>query len=118
MRLRRSGEDYLEAILILASPTHVPFEGNLQDKKTPTGHGVFPWRGEELPVVRADFSRWKTGKYYRHPVASHPVTGMRCAYYDPYRDKVRVEAVMLCPERSGNGWPQKLRRIFGETEEM
>lgn len=87
--------------LILVSPTHVPFEGTLRDKKTMTGHSVVTWRGEELPFVKADFSRWKAGKYYRHPAASQPVTGMWCAYHDAYRDREQVEAAMLHPEKSG-----------------
>lgn len=87
--------------LILVSPTHVPFEGTLRDKKTMTGHSVVTWRREELPFVKADFSRWKAGKYYRHPAASHPVTGMWCAYHGAYRDRERVKAAMLHPERSG-----------------
>ena len=87
--------------LILVSPTHVPFEGTLRDKKTMTGHSVVTWRGEELPFVKADFSRWKAGKYYRHPAASHLVTGMWCAYHDAYQDQERVKAATLHPERSG-----------------
>ena len=99
--------------LILVSPTHVPFEGPLRDKKTMTGHSVVTWRGEELPFVRADFSRWKAGKYYRTPAASHPVTGMWCAYHDAYRDRDRVAAAMLHPEKSG----ARVLMIAGEMDE-
>ena len=42
--------------LIMVSPTHVPFEGTLKDKKTMTGHSVATWHGEDIPFVRADFS--------------------------------------------------------------
>ncbi len=87
--------------LILVSPTHVPFEGTLRDRKTMTGHSVATWRGKDVPFVRADFSHWKAGKYYRHPAASYPVTGMWCAYHDAYLDRARTEAAMLHPQRSG-----------------
>ena len=116
--------------LILVSPTHVPFEGTLRDKKTMTGHSVVTWQGEELPFVRADFSRWKAGKYYRHPAAFCPVTGMWCAYHDAYRDRDGVEAAMLHPEKSGaqilmiagamdEAWPstESVRLLQGALEE-
>ena len=87
--------------LILVSPTHVPFEGTLQDKKTMTGHSVATWRGEELPFVKADFAKWKAGKYQKHPSAAYPVTGMWCAFYEAYQDRERVKQAMLHPENSG-----------------
>ena len=99
--------------LILVSPTHVPFEGTFRDKKTMTGHSVATWRGEELPFVRADFSRWKTGKYYRHSATSYPVTGMWCAYHEAYQDRARSEAAILHPERCG----ARILMIAGEMDE-
>ena len=87
--------------LILVSPTHVPFEGTLRDKKTMTGHCVATWRGEELPFVKADFTRWKAGKYRKPLAARYPVTGMWCAYHEAYQDKERVRQAMLHPEKSG-----------------
>ena len=87
--------------MILVSPAHVPFEGTLRDKKTMTGHSVATWRGDELPFVKADFTRWKAGKYQKHPDAGYPVTGMWCAYFDAYQDRERVEQAMLHPEKSG-----------------
>ena len=87
--------------LILVSPTHVPFEGTLRDKKTMTGHSVATWRGEELPFVKADFSKWKAGKYQKHPAAGYPVTGMWCAYHEAYQDREHVERSMLHPEATG-----------------
>ena len=87
--------------LILVSPTHVPFEGTLRDKKTMTGHSVAVWRGKELPFVEADFSKWKTGKYQKHPAAGYPVTGMWCAYYEAYQNCEPVKLAMLHPEKSG-----------------
>ena len=34
--------------LIMVSPTHVPFEGTMSDKKTMTGHSVALWQCEEI----------------------------------------------------------------------
>lgn len=48
--------------LIMVSPTHVPFEGTLKDKKTMTGRSVATWKWEDVPFVRADFSKIKAGK--------------------------------------------------------
>ena len=87
--------------LILVSPTHVPFEGTLRDKKTMTGHSVATWQGEELPFVKTDFTKWKAGKYRMHPAAGFPVTGMWCAFYEAYQDRERVKGAMLHPEKSG-----------------
>ena len=66
--------------LIMVSPTHVPFEGTLKDKKTMTGHSVATWKGEDIPFVTADFSKVKAGKYQRHQDAKCKVTGMWVAY--------------------------------------
>lgn len=123
--------------MILVSPTHVPFEGTLRDKKTMTGHSVATWRGEELPFVKADFSKWKAGKYQKHPAAGYPVTGMWCAYDEAYQDRERVKRAMLHPEQSGarilmiagtmdEAWPsadsvrllQKALREAGYTKEV
>lgn len=38
----------------MVSPTHVPFEGTLKDKKTMTGRSVATWHGEDIPCVCAD----------------------------------------------------------------
>ena len=86
--------------LILVSPTHVPFEGTLKDKKTMTGHSVATWHGEDIPFVRADFSAVKAAKYQRHPAAAHKVTGMWAAYYNAYQDKASVEKAKLAVERT------------------
>lgn len=99
--------------LILVSPTHVPFEGTLRDKKTMTGHSVVTWRGKELPFVRADFAKWKAGKYQRHPAATYSVTGMWCAYYEAYQDKELVVQTMLHPEASGS----RILMIAGAMDE-
>ncbi len=99
--------------LILVSPTHVPFEGTLRDKKTMTGHSVATWRGEELPFVTADFAKWKAGRYQKHPAAGYPVTGMWCAYYEAYQNRERVRRAMLHPEKSGS----RILMIAGAMDE-
>jgi pimeloyl-ACP methyl ester carboxylesterase len=87
--------------LIMVSPTHVPFEGTLNDKKTMTGHSVVTWHGEDIPFVRADFSGVKAAKYRKHPAAAHKVTGMWAAYYDAYQNEAAVEAAKLEVEKTG-----------------
>lgn len=67
--------------LIMVSPTHVPFEGTLADKKTMTGHSIATWKGEDIPCVNADFSVVKAGKYQKHPTVKRKVLGMWTAYY-------------------------------------
>lgn len=62
--------------VIMVSPTHVPFEGTLKDKKHMSGHSIATWRGRDIPYVTADFSKVKAGKYQKHPAAAHKVTGM------------------------------------------
>lgn len=99
--------------LILVSPTHVPFEGTLRNKKTMSGHSVATWRGKEIPFVKADFSRWRAGKYVKHSAADYPVTGMWCAYHEAYQDRARVESAMLHPEKSG----ARILMIAGERDE-
>lgn len=43
--------------VVMVSPTHVPFEGTMRDKKHMSGHSVATWRQEDIPFVRADFRR-------------------------------------------------------------
>ena len=62
--------------LIMVSPTHVPFEGTTKDKKTMTGRSVATFKSEDIPFVRADFSRIKAAKYYKHQDAEYKVMGM------------------------------------------
>ena len=99
--------------LILVSPTHVPFEGTLRDKKTMTGHSVATWHGEDIPFIRADFSSVKAGKYRRHPAVTHKVTGMWVAYYNAYQDKASVEKAKLAVERTG----ARVLMIAGQEDE-
>ena len=54
--------------LIMVSPTHVPFEGTAKDKKTLSGRSVATFKGEDIPFVSADFSKYKVTKYYKHPM--------------------------------------------------
>ena len=99
--------------LILVSPTHVPFEGTKKDKRTLTGRSVATFRGEEIPFVTADFSRWKPSRYYDHPDAKHRVMGMWVAYHHAYADKAREERAALCPEKTG----ARILLIAGEEDE-
>lgn len=87
--------------LIMVSPTHVPFEGTLSDKKTMTGHSVVTWRGKEMPYVKADLSKVKAVKYRKHQAVSYMVTGMWTAYYDAYLDKSASEKAELEIEKCG-----------------
>ena len=66
--------------VIMVSPTHVPFEGTTKDKKHMTGHSVAIWRNEDIPFVRADFSKIKASKYYKTDIVSYKVWGMWLAY--------------------------------------
>ncbi len=86
--------------LIIVSPTHVPFEGTAKDKKTMTGRSVATWHGNEIPYVKADFSKIKSTKYYNHPDADHKVMGMWIAYHDAYADYSRVARAELSVEKS------------------
>ncbi len=86
--------------LIMVSPTHVPFEGILKDKKTMTGRSVATWKGKDIPFVTADFSKVRAGKYQRHPDAKCKVTGMWVAYHDAYMDVDMVNAAKLQLEKT------------------
>ena len=86
--------------LILVSPTHVPFEGTLKDRKTMTGHSVATWHGKDIPFVKADFSNGKAGKYQKHPAVSHKVTGMWVAYYNAYQNDAAVQKARLAVEKT------------------
>ena len=99
--------------LIMVSPTHVPFEGTLKDKKTMTGRSVATWQGKDIPFVTADFSKVKAGKYQRHPDAKCRVTGMWVAYHDAYLDEIKVNAAKLTPEKSG----ARILLIAGDEDE-
>lgn len=88
---------YIQGIdnIILVSPSHVPFEGTLEDKKYMTGHSMATWRNEEIPYVKPDFSSGKMGKYYYEPEAGRKVTGMWIAYKDAYKNKKLEQAVTV-----------------------
>ncbi|MDO4354925.1 MAG: acyl-CoA thioester hydrolase/BAAT C-terminal domain-containing protein [Clostridia bacterium] len=87
--------------LILVSPTHVPFEGTMANRRTMTGHSVAVWRGQELPFVSADFSRESPTRYRNHPAAGHRVMGMWKAFYDAYMDEAAVDRARLPLEKTG-----------------
>lgn len=99
--------------LIMVSPTHVPFEGTLKDKKTMTGRSVATWKGEDIPFVKADFSKVKAAKYYRHPDSACKVTGMWIAYHDAYRDESASNKARLSVERSN----ARVLLIAGDEDE-
>lgn len=100
--------------VVIAAPTHVPFEGTRADRKTMTGHSVATWRGADVPFVRADFSSVKVSKYVFHPAASHKVTGMWTAFYDAYQDARAVQKARLPIEKIG----ARLLLIAGDADEM
>lgn len=86
--------------LIMVSPTHVPFEGTLKDKKTMTGQSVVTWQGVDIPFVKADFSNFKAKKYYKHEKAKYRVTGMWIAYHNAYQDFAMVNKAKLRIEKA------------------
>lgn len=86
--------------IVLVSPTHVPFEGTMKDKKHMSGHSVATWRGQEIPFVTADFTKVRISKYQKHPAAKHKVMGMWAAYFDAYQDKDRERKAMLPIEKT------------------
>lgn len=60
--------------LIMVSPTNVPFEGTMPDKKTMTGKSIVTFEGQDIPFVLTDFASIKLSKYYKHPSVGHHVT--------------------------------------------
>lgn len=99
--------------LIMVSPTHVPFEGTMKDKKTMTGRSIATWKGKDIPFVKADFSAVKAGKYYRLPEIPYKITGMWIAYRKAYEDEDMVRNAMLYPEKSG----ARILMIAGDEDE-
>ena len=99
--------------LIMVSPTHVPFEGTLKDKKTMTGRSVATWKGEDVPFVKADFATVKATKYYPHPDAKCKVLGMWIAYHEAYQYGIALEAAKLSVEKSG----ARVLLIAGDEDE-
>lgn len=99
--------------LILVSPTHVPFEGTAKDKKTMSGHSVATYQGYEIPYVRADFSKIKAAKYYKHPDCGYKVTGMWVAYHDAYADQSQVLRAELAVEKTN----ARILLIAGDEDE-
>ncbi len=99
--------------LILVSPTHVPFEGVLKDNKTMSGRSVATYQGMDVPYVKADFSKVKASKYFRHPDAKHKVMGMWIAYHDAYADKEREKGAWLQVEKTN----ARILLIAGDEDE-
>ena len=86
--------------VIMVSPTHVPFEGTVKDKKHMTGHSIATWRQEDVPFVKADFTKVKASRYYKTDIVSHKVMGMWLAYYKAYQDKATEEKAHLQIEKT------------------
>lgn len=99
--------------VILVSPTHVPFEGTLKDKKTMTDHSIATWQGMDIPFVRADFSVVKAARYQSHPAVKYRVTGMWAAFYDAYRNESNVQKAKLNVEKTG----ARVLLIAGQEDE-
>ncbi len=99
--------------LIMVSPTHVPFEGTMPDKKTMTGRSIATFEGKDVPFVPTDFTRIKVSKYYNHPSARHRVTGMWVAYYNAYQNKAAEQAAWLHLEKTN----ARILLIAGEEDE-
>ena len=99
--------------LIMVSPTHVPFEGTLKDKKTMTGRSIATWKGEDIPFVREDFSSVKATRYSKVSDLPYKVTGMWIAYKKAYEDKAEEAAAMLHPENSD----ARILLIAGDEDE-
>jgi pimeloyl-ACP methyl ester carboxylesterase len=99
--------------LIMVSPTHVPFEGTRKNKKTMTGKSVATWKGEDIPFVKADFSKIRATGYYRHPDAKCKVTGMWIAYHDAYMDERAVINAKLSVEKTN----ARVLLIAGDEDE-
>lgn len=84
----------------MVSPTHVPFEGTMKDKKTMTGKSIATFGGKDVPFVTADFGSIRLSKNYRHPAAGYRVTGMWIAYYNAYQNKATEKAAWLHLEKT------------------
>lgn len=100
--------------LIMVSPTHVPFEGTMPDKKTMTGRSIAAFEGKDIPFVPTDFTNKKVSKYYRHPGAGYRVTGMWIAFYNAYQNKAAEKAAWLHLEKTN----ARILLIAGDEDEM
>ena len=99
--------------LIMVSPTHVPFEGTLSDRKTMAGKSIATFGGQDIPFVPIDFKSVKASKYYKHPNARHRVMGMWIAYYNAYQDKAAERAAWLHLEKTN----ARILLIAGDEDE-
>lgn len=99
--------------LIMVSPTHVPFEGTMPDKKTMSGRSIATFNGEDIPFVPTDFGSVKVSKYYRHPGVRHRVTGMWIAYYNAYQNKAAEKVAWLHLEKTN----ARILLIAGDEDE-
>lgn len=86
-------------MMIMVSPTHVPFEGT-RDKKSMSGRSVATFQGKNIPFVPVDFSSIKASRYYKHPDADYRVMGMWIAYHNAYQNKADEKAAWLHLEKT------------------
>lgn len=100
--------------IVMVSPSHVPFEGTLADKKTMTGKSMATWQGKDIPFVKEDFSGGGMNKYIYSKEADRKVTKMWQAYYDAYQNKELEEKAALHLEKTG----ARILMIAGTGDEM
>ena len=100
--------------IVMVSPSHVPFEGTLADKKTMTGKSMATWQGKDIPFVKEDFSGGEMNKYIYSKEAGRKVTKMWQAYYDAYQNKELEEKAALHLEKTG----ARILMIAGTGDEM
>ena len=100
--------------IVMVSPSHVPFEGTLADKKTMTGKSMATWQGKDIPFVKEDFSGGGMNKYIYSKEAGRKVTKMWQAYYDAYQNKELEEKAALHLEKTG----ARILMIAGTGDEM
>ena len=99
--------------LIMVSPTHVPFEGTMPDKKTATGRSIVTFQEKDIPFVPVDFKRIKASKYYKHPDAGYRVTGLWMAYAKAYQNKAAEKEAWLHLEKTN----VRILLIAGDEDE-
>ena len=100
--------------IVMVSPSHVPFEGTLADKKTMTGKSMATWQGKDIPFIKEDFSGGGMNKYIYSKEAGRKVTKMWQAYYDAYQNKELEEKAALHLEKTG----ARIIMIAGTGDEM
>ena len=113
--------------MILCSPSHVPFEGVMSDRKTMTGHSIATYQGREIPYVKPDFSTGQINKYVYVPEINRKTMKMWIAYHNAYEDK-QLEAqanlhleetntrILLIAGTADEAWPSDYSVQFIKRE--